>query len=305
MLREYVAGLMAACVLLGCGRAETAAASPAVPERDVASLAVPEQTLEYGNARTTVRTDTADPCAAEVEWSGTGDPDVRIMVRKDAEDGIQYVYRMEEDGDTRVTFTQGSGDYEVSVLQHSMGNKFALVYSVTLEIDAGDGVGAFTGPTAMVRYDGESDLAAKAAELCGTCGTDSEKIAAVYGYVGKSVDYDYQKAKAITAGNLAGITDVPDLDDVFASGKGVCYDIAGLMTGMLRSQGVPCQLVYGYVDDMYHAWCMVMPDEDGTAGHMPLTAGEWSVLDPTFVRHGDRRAKMYVDNGMYAAVKSY
>ena len=45
--------------------------------------------------------------------------------------------------------------------------------------------------------------------------------------------------------------------------SGICFDYAALMTGMLRSQGVPCKLVVGYAGTVYHAWISVWTAEHG------------------------------------------
>lgn len=296
MGRRFFAFVLAVLLSFGCGWTEALAST------DVRAVqAGPVE--EYGNDRAAVRWDPSDPCAVEVEWKGRGDPDIRVMVAK-RPDGPSYVYRIGADGPARVTFTQGSGTYSVSVLQHKEGNRFSMAYSRSFEVDAGDGTGPFEGSTAMVRYADGSDLAGKAAELCAGCGTDSERITAIYEYVGSYMKYDYEKAEAVSSGAWTGGC-VPDPVDAFASGKGVCYDIAGLMAAMLRSQGVPCQLVYGYVDGIYHAWCAAMPDETGTAGRMPLTAGEWSLLDPTLRRGSERMSRAYLDEGLYQAEKVY
>lgn len=298
MGRRFFAFALAVLLAFGCGWTE-ASASASVDVR----AAQAELVEEYGNDKAMVRWDPADPCAVEVEWKGSGDPDIRVMVSRQP-DGPSYVYRIGEDRRARVTFTQGSGTYSVSVMQHKVENRFVTAYSRSLEIDVGDGTGAFEGPTAMVGYADDSDLAAKAAELCAKCETDSERISTIYTYVGLRMKYDYEKARVISSGAWTGGC-APDPADAFASGQGVCYDIAGLMAAMLRSQGVPCQLVYGYVDGMYHAWCMAMPDETGTAGRMPLTAGGWSLLDPTLRRGSEWKARMYLDKGLYKAEKTY
>lgn len=52
----------------------------------------------------------------------------------------------------------------------------------------------------------------------------------------------------------------PDLDRCITEGKGFCVDYAEMFCNMLRAGNVPCAVVYGYVNDIYHAWNVVYMD---------------------------------------------
>ena len=49
------------------------------------------------------------------------------------------------------------------------------------------------------------------------------------------------------------------------TGKGICFDYASLAASMLRSQGIPTKIIFGYVapDNLYHAWNMFYTEEKG------------------------------------------
>ncbi|WP_304973865.1 transglutaminase family protein [uncultured Alistipes sp.] len=304
MKRRLAALLLAVCMLAGrtpASAAETMAGGSG--QAAVQASGAEPGTEEYGNGLASIRVSGDDPGAMTVEWRGSGDPDVRMQVELDGDGGTPYTYRL-QDGPTRVTFTEGGGTYRVTVLQHVEGIRFRVACRAAVEVgDAGSG--AFTGPTAMVRYGPDSGFAKKADELCENCKTDTDDIAKIYAFVTGHMSYDGAKAKAISDGGWTGGS-VPDPDAAYESGKGVCYDIAGLMAAMLRSRGVPCKLVYGHVDGMYHAWCMVLPDRDGTAGGMALKAGEWSLLDPTLgLSSNERLAQRYAADGAYKAERTY
>ena len=64
-------------------------------------------------------------------------------------------------------------------------------------------------------------------------------------------------------------TYLPDVDSTLSEKKGICFDFAALMCCMLRSQGIPTQLVIGYADACYHAWNRVYVD------------GQWRLIDTT------------------------
>lgn len=304
MKRRLAAVLLIMCMLAGWTPA-SAAEPKAGGDRQAAVQAsdTEPRTAEYGNELAVIRVSDADPGAMTVRWRGSGDPDVRVQVRLNGDGGVLYTYELDDPEGTRVTFTQGDGTYQVLVLQHVQGIRFRVACRTEIKIkDAGNG--AFTGPTAMIRYKPDSALARKAAEVCKDGGSHTDDIGVIYKYVTEHMSYDDGKAKVIASGEWTGGA-VPDPDAAYASGNGVCYDIAGLLAAMLRSRGVPCKLVYGHVDGTYHAWCMAMPDQDGTAGGMPLKAGEWSLLDPTLGLSGGRLAKQYAADGAYEAVRAY
>lgn len=304
MKRRLAALLLTICML--AGRTPASAAEPMAGGGGQAAVQASDTepgTEEYGNGLAAIRVSGADPGAMTVEWRGSGDPDVRVQVELDGDGGTPYTYRL-QDGPTRVTFTQGGGTYRVAVLQHVEGIRFRVACRTSIKVgDAGSG--AFTGPTAMIRYGPDSDFAKKAAELCKDGETVTDDIAKIYAFVTGHMSYDNGKAKAIADGGWTGGS-VPDLDAAYESGKGVCYDVAGLLAAMLRSRGVPCKLVYGDMDGIYHAWCMVLPDQDGTAGGMELKAGEWSLLDPTLgLSSNERLARQCIADGVYEAERTY
>jgi transglutaminase-like putative cysteine protease len=82
---------------------------------------------------------------------------------------------------------------------------------------------------------------------------------------------------------------VPDVDAVLASGKGICFDFAALMTAMLRSLGIPTRLVVGFVGDVKHAWIDVYSDTDGWINSIIHFDGNtWNLMDPTFSATGNK-----------------
>jgi len=101
---------------------------------------------------------------------------------------------------------------------------------------------------------------------------DAEKIGVIYEEVVNSYVYDYDKAKSvvnktITPGYL------PDIDDIYAIKKGICYDFSAVFAGALRSQGFPAKVVKGFSADLgdgLHAWNEVYVD------------GKWVVVDTTY-----------------------
>jgi len=109
-----------------------------------------------------------------------------------------------------------------------------------------------------------------------------EKVETIYNYVTTNIKYDYEKAATVQSGYL------PDLDHVLKVKKGICFDYAALMTGMLRSQNIPCKLVVGYANTEYHAWISVYSPETGWVdGVIYFNGVNWQQMDPTFASGGN------------------
>ena len=93
---------------------------------------------------------------------------------------------------------------------------------------------------------------------------------------------------------------LPVLDDVLASKTGICFDYAALMTGMLRSQGVPCKLVIGYAGTAYHAWISVWSEDTGWVdGAIMFDGRTWHRMDPTFASSAKKSESImkYIGDG--------
>lgn len=113
-------------------------------------------------------------------------------------------------------------------------------------------------------------------------------MAAVYDFVIQNITYDKQLAATVQSGYL------PVLDSVLEKKTGICFDYAALMTGMLRSQGVPCKLVVGYAGTAYHAWISVWSEKDGWIdGVVYFDGTSWQRMDPTFAANGKPEQRDY------------
>ena len=74
-----------------------------------------------------------------------------------------------------------------------------------------------------------------------------------------------------------------------ATRKGLCFDYASLTASMLRSQGIPTKLIFGYVspDDVYHAWNMFYTEETGWVQvKFDVDPNDWNRIDLTFSAGG-------------------
>ena len=82
---------------------------------------------------------------------------------------------------------------------------------------------------------------------------------------------------------------VPVPDDTMNSKRGICFDYASLAAAMLRSQGVPTKIIFGYVapNDLYHAWNMFYTKEKGwITVSFEVRDNTWNRIDLTFSAGG-------------------
>ncbi len=187
---------------------------------------------------------------------------------------------------------EGSGKYKISIFENTSGSKYALVLSHTVEVSLTDEFAPFLHANQFVNYDQAPKTVETAWELCHGAAS-LEKVEIVYRYVVEGMEYDYDLAASVKSGY------VPQLDAVLEKKKGICFDYAALMTGMLRSQGVPCKLVVGYAGDIYHAWISVWTEETGWVEGIVFFDGyAWQRMDPTFASsaQGDPKILDYITN---------
>ena len=176
--------------------------------------------------------------------------------------------------------SDGNGSYKVTVLER-VTEKYAVVLSASIQVTLKDEFAPFLRPNQYVDYTSAAKTIDKAAELTKGVTDPLKKVEKIYDFVVKNLTYDKEKAKTVKSGYL------PVLDDVLAAKKGICFDYASLMAGMLRSQGVPCKLVVGYAGKAYHAWINVWTEETGWIdGVIYFDGSAWQRMDPTFASSG-------------------
>ena len=223
-----------------------------------------------------------------VKWTGGGTPTIKVLVWgpncTKQEDAYQYFLRTDGEYDV-LPLSDGNGKYKISVHKRvAEPSKYSGVLATSFSVTLTDEFAPFLRPNQYVDYADAANTLAKAKEL--TAGeTDAlKKVEKVYDFVVGHLTYDAALAASVQSGYL------PELDKVLASGKGICFDYAALMTAMLRSQGVPCKLVVGYVgtqEPAYHAWINVWTEDQGWVdGAIFFDGSAWQRMDPTFASSG-------------------
>ena len=142
----------------------------------------------------------------------------------------------------------GSGQYEVQVFKNVSGNRYSNDAKISFSAEIINDTQPYLYPSQYINYTADSKAVEKAAELCAGLESDETKLKAIRTFIVDNILYDYVLAATVQSGYM------PVVDNVLASGKGICFDYAALAASMLRSQNIPTKLEIGYADKTYHAW---------------------------------------------------
>ncbi len=234
-----------------------------------------------------------------VAVSASSDARLKFQVLTDED---TYNYDLPSDGTPAVfPLTCGDGEYRFRIMENIEDSKYAELYSASCEVTMEGEFQPFLRPSAYVPYSESSDCVKKAAELAAEVPDALGVVGAVFDYVCANVTYDTEKAANVQSGY------VPDPDETLDSGRGICFDYAALAAAMLRSQGIPAKMIFGYVspDDLYHAWNMFYTEESGWVTVSYEVGGDsWNRLDLTFSANG-ADGTFIGDGGNYADIYTY
>lgn len=280
---------------MGCGGGGAGAAPGAggAAEGDGGSTSGPDYTPPESVALSSFHADaaqTGNDCAIDtsalaegyVGAAATSSSRLKFQVTKG---DMSYNYDLPGDNTPiMVPLNMGDGSYSFRVMQNTSGNNYVELFGVIENVKLNNEMAPFLVPNMFVNYNESSAVTAKARELAEGCANQADIVRNVYDWVVNNVTYDHDKAA-----QLAEVTGyVPDPDQTLASGTGICFDYASLGAAMLRSLGIPCKVVTGYVspDDVYHAWNMVYIDGEWVSVEISIKPNSWSRVDLTFAASG-------------------
>jgi len=236
-----------------------------------------ELAYDYGNARI----DMSAVSSGYVAVSAYSNNRLKFQVLKD---DITYTYDIHSDGTPSILPLQsGSGIYQVRILENVQDTKYAMLYSCEIQVEVDDEFQPYLRPNDYASYREDSECIRKAEELAAPCESALDVVTAIYDYITSNIVYDQEKAATVQSGYL------PVPDETLATGKGICFDYASLAAAMLRSQGIPAKVIFGYVSpgDLYHAWNMFYTEQTGwVTVDYHVSGKEWNRLDLTFAANG-------------------
>jgi len=273
--------------------AQSPAAVPASVNAEAAGVLVKE------NDRAQIDYSHTESGYVMVRYTAETDKRLKVQLKGPA---TKYTYNLPAGEWEVFPISDGNGEYQIGIYQNVEGNKYAAVLSLTTTVTLENEFAPFLHSNQYVDYDAAPLTVAKARELIGDKTETIGKVEAVYDYVVANISYDRELAASVKSGYL------PVLDEVLEKKTGICFDYAALMTGMLRSQGIPCKLVVGYAGQAYHAWISVWSEETGWVdGVIFFDGASWQRMDPTFASSGKGSAEImeYIGDGANYSAKYF
>ncbi len=203
--------------------------------------------------------------------------DKLVNVKLDDPQGVTYSYFVNPGESAVIPFTGGNGVYLLTGYQQISGSRYAALISQSLEIYLENDFYPFLYPNQYVNFTPETQAVKTALSMLPDETEDIEALDAIYRLVTRNITYDDEKARTVEPGYL------PDIDETLATGKGICFDYAALITAMLRARDIPCKLQIGYAGQVKHAWIDVYIRSVGWVNKaVRFDDDTWTRLDPTF-----------------------
>jgi len=285
---------------------EPPATQPTEPQQTV--TLTQEAAIPNNITATASGTNVKSNAYAVIDYSNTDDGYVMVKYNADTSSKLKaqvkgpdttYTYSLTPQQWAAFPLSDENGDYQISIYENVTGTKYAVVLSASVTVRMEDEFAPFLRSNQYVNFDSAPNTVAKAKSLCAGVSDSLKKVERVYDFV-VSMTYDQELANNVQSGYT------PNLDRVLSRMSGICFDYAALMTGMLRSQGVPAKLVIGYAGDAYHAWINVWSESTGWVdGVIYFDGVHWKRMDPTFASSGGSGILDYIGNGSNYTAKYF
>lgn len=189
-------------------------------------------------------------------------------------EGETYTEYLPADGLTHsFPLSMGNGHYKASLYLHKTDTLYEQVLTTSFTATIQDEFIRYTIPTPISDYRNQEEIKKIATQLYASSKNNQEFAEKALQWVNITLQYDISQLDKNDE-----IVYVPDLDRVLKEKTAICTDYASMYAAMLRVCGIPCQIVYGYVDtqegEVYHAWNMVWLEDNDSQG-------AWSRFDAT------------------------
>lgn len=186
----------------------------------------------------------------------------KVIITKDDK---RYVYDYRGTAQT-YPLQMSSGEYRIGFYKNLGNSEYIALHQWRIQVQIDDPEDVYLNKHALLFWDENSKVAELAQGLVEGLNTDQEKAGVIYRYIVQNFEYDDQVAATLKAGYI------PDVDQVLADKKGICYDFSSLYAVMLRSVNIPAKLVMGTTTNVkgYHAWNEVLLNDN------------WVVIDTSY-----------------------
>lgn len=285
--RNLAAAVCCACALCvcagalaGCGGSSGNTSGPAytIPE----SITTATFNASAAKTQNGASIDTSSVAQGYVGVSATNSNRLKFQVNCGQ---ASYNYDLPGDGTAIICpLNMGDGSYTFRVMQNTSGSSYVEIASVTASVSMESEFAPYVRPNVYVNYDENSQCVAKARELAQGAENQGDVALAVFNWITENISYDTAKAQQLA--DASGY--IPNPDETLEEGSGICLDYASLGAAMLRSLGIPCKVITGYVspDGIYHAWNLIYLDGEVQEAHIRVDTDTWSLIDMTFASAG-------------------
>ncbi|MDD3021763.1 MAG: transglutaminase-like domain-containing protein [Alphaproteobacteria bacterium] len=284
--------LLTVLLVSGCSAASTTAKSPALAPNSsgtaldntpVFHLATFNQEKAIGNELVLIDLSNISKGYFGVKYGGSNNkPKLQLTLPS----GPIYTYNLT--GATDIfNLVETSGVYEITVYENIEANRYGKIFKTSFAVEQDNEFDAFLYNNQYVNFDRDTKAVYIANDLVANATSNLEKIRLIFDYIITEYDYDYAKAKTVAYNYI------PDLDEIYQTKKGICFDYAALLAAMLRTQDIPTRLEFGYVQENYHAWVSVYTKETGWIDNFIHFENEnWQIMDPTFISQDPSNTKI-------------
>ena len=198
---------------------------------------------------------------------------------------MSYNYDLPGDGTPIVApLNMGNGNYTFRVMQNTSGNNYVEIAATTADVTLASEFEPYLRPNVFCSFNNDSACVELARSITAEAANEGDVMRAVYSWVVDNITYDYDKASEVA--NVTGY--IPDPDTTLEDRTGICFDYASLSAAMLRSLGIPCKIITGYVspEGVYHAWNLVYINGSWTSVEFSIEPDTWTRVDLTFAAAG-------------------
>lgn len=253
---------------------------------------------------------------ATIDYSNTSDGYVmakytgsksKVRVVITYPNGGSYSYDLNANGTYEAfPLTGGNGTYSILVAENVSGTSYASAASCNISVNLSSSIAPYLRPSHMVDFKNGDVAVTKASQVCAGATTALQKIDRIYSWVVENVNYDNDLANKIRNNTVTSYLANPT--KIINEKKGICYDYAVGIAAMLRSQGIPTQVVFGDVKNVgYHAWVNVYTPETGwVRGIIYFDGSSWKRMDATLAssnRNNDAIYDFINNNSNYYSVE--